>query len=132
GDECLNDFHWLAERVVVLVHADLPRVPARVLALYLDVLAGGVGAWSEGEAHEFRVVFPPATESEIAWLTNRESARVDLTRADLLLVGNALNEVCNGVHIDDSEFFARLGASRDEVRVLLRRVKQRLGEDAES
>jgi hypothetical protein len=47
----------------------------------------------------------------------------ELTRADLLLINNALNEVCNGVHIEDAEFQTRLGASREEARKLLQRLQ---------
>ena len=38
-----------------------------------------------------------------------EDPRVELSLAELLLVKNA-NEVCNGIHLDDSEFATRLGA----------------------
>lgn len=41
---------------------------------------------------------------------------------ELLVLGNALNEVCNGVHIDDFEFGARIGTDREKARALLRRV----------
>jgi len=53
-----------------------------------------------------------------------------LTRDHLLLINNALNEVCNGVHIDDFEFETRLGFSRGDARQLLRRVSERLREIA--
>ena len=47
---------------------------------------------------------------------------VDASKAELLLINNALNEVCNGVGIEDKEFSTRLGFSRDEARRLLRLV----------
>ncbi len=50
----------------------------------------------------------------------------DWTRVDLLLIKNALNEVCNGVDIEDFEFQTRLGASREDARELLRRIHDRL------
>ncbi len=37
---------------------------------------------------------------------------VSLTRDELGGISNALNEVCNGVHIDDAEFQTRLGVTR--------------------
>jgi hypothetical protein len=51
----------------------------------------------------------------------RSSATVTLSAHELVLVSNALNEVCNGVPDldDDSEFATRLGATRDEGRRLL-------------
>jgi len=50
------------------------------------------------------------------------TAVLDLSEMELVLINNALNEVCNGVHIDDFEFSTRLGGSREEVRGLLGRV----------
>ena len=50
------------------------------------------------------------------------TARVVLGEDELRLIVNALNEVCNGVEIEDFEFFTRLGADRDEARALLAAV----------
>jgi hypothetical protein len=47
------------------------------------------------------------------------TVRLVATEAELALVANALNEVCNGVHISDPEFATRLGAQRDVARALL-------------
>ena len=51
--------------------------------------------------------------------TTRGRFLLDASESEVLLINNALNEVCNGVHIDDAEFSTRLGASRDEARRLL-------------
>jgi hypothetical protein len=45
-----------------------------------------------------------------------------MTQAELALINNALNEVTNGLHIEDWEFETRLGASREEARSLLSEV----------
>lgn len=52
------------------------------------------------------------------------SVTVNLSRAELELINNALNEVCNGVSdLDhDGEFATRLGQSREEARLLLAEV----------
>ncbi len=42
------------------------------------------------------------------------------SESELVLLNNALNEVCNGIHIDDPEFATRIGASRSEAQRLLR------------
>ena len=47
---------------------------------------------------------------------------IRLNRTELSLVNNALNEVANGIEIDDSEFRTRLGESRADVRQLLAEV----------
>ena len=51
---------------------------------------------------------------------------LDVSEPELLLLNNALNEVCNGVHLDEVEFSTRLGVSRDEARRLLRLVNAAL------
>ena len=45
---------------------------------------------------------------------------VELSTLELLILNNALNEICNGVDI--SAFETRLGASRAEVTELLREI----------
>ena len=55
-----------------------------------------------------------------------EEFNVQFSLDELLVVSNALNEVCNG--IDVPEFHARIGASPDEAQRLL----ERLGEIIES
>ena len=47
---------------------------------------------------------------------------IQLTKEELGLIGNAINEVCNGVHIPDWEFQTRLGHTKDEARVLLDQI----------
>jgi hypothetical protein len=47
------------------------------------------------------------------------TVRLVFGEEELALVANALNEVCNGVEIEDFEFFTRLGADREEARELL-------------
>jgi hypothetical protein len=48
-----------------------------------------------------------------------EGITIRLSKSELGLVNNALNEVANGVEIADSEFQTRLGESRSDVRQLL-------------
>lgn len=57
-------------------------------------------------------------------LAGHGKATVRLSSDELTLLNNALNEVCNGVAIEDAEFATRLGASREEARVLLTEVGQ--------
>ena len=47
-------------------------------------------------------------------------ATVVLTEEELLIVNNAVNEVCNA--LDVAEFSTRMGASMDEARSLLRQI----------
>jgi len=54
------------------------------------------------------------------------SASLQLTKDELLLLNNALNEVCNGVHElgHDGEFQTRLGTTRHRAREILREISQ--------
>lgn len=51
--------------------------------------------------------------------SDADAVSISLTKAELALINNALNEVTNGGHIEDWEFETRLGASREEARSLL-------------
>ena len=51
-------------------------------------------------------------------------ATVSFTADELLMINNALNEVCNGVDFADDEFRTRLGFPREQVRQLLARVSE--------
>jgi hypothetical protein len=46
-----------------------------------------------------------------------------LKRDELIAINNALNEVCNGINIADSEFKTRLGIRRKELGRLLEEVR---------
>ncbi|MGP0068673.1 MAG: hypothetical protein ACLQGP_34365 [Isosphaeraceae bacterium] len=55
--------------------------------------------------------------------------RLDLSREELILVSNALNEVCNGIDFTDDEFHTRIGGSREKALRVLRRIAATLGGD---
>ena len=57
---------------------------------------------------------------------------VGLPRSDLYIIKNALNEICNGVHLDEWDFETRMGVNRAEARSLLARVSAALGRKAGS
>ena len=44
---------------------------------------------------------------------------LQLTRDEAIVLNNALNEVCNGVHLSDAEFSTRLGVERSAALELL-------------
>lgn len=49
----------------------------------------------------------------------RDSAELNITESELLILNAALNEVCNG--IDIAEFETRIGSEKEEVAVLLKK-----------
>jgi hypothetical protein len=46
---------------------------------------------------------------------------VELTEHELIIVNNALNEVCNGIALE-GEFSTRMGCSLEEARNLLAKI----------
>jgi hypothetical protein len=51
-----------------------------------------------------------------------ESTPVALTRDELVIINNALNEVCNGLAFEDAEFQTRIGYSRAMALDVLKKV----------
>ena len=58
--------------------------------------------------------------------TARHTANVDLSRDELEILNNALNEVCHGLDIE--EFSTRMGADKAEVLKLLHRISEALAQ----
>jgi hypothetical protein len=52
------------------------------------------------------------------------------THEELVIINNALNEVCHGVSFDDSEFQTRIGYPREKAQNLLKKVAKALGRKA--
>lgn len=44
------------------------------------------------------------------------------TREELVVLNNALNEVCNGLPLSDVEFETRIGYSREIARKVLKKI----------
>jgi len=54
---------------------------------------------------------------------------MDFTRDELVWINNALNNVLGGPQaIEEWEFHSLMGGTQDEVRALLRKVNDRVGE----
>lgn len=47
--------------------------------------------------------------------------KVELTKDELQIINNALNEVCNGIELE-GEFETRMGCSVEEARAILRKI----------
>ena len=54
--------------------------------------------------------------------------RPAFTHDELVVINNALNEVCHGLSFDDDEFQTRIGYSRAMAQNLLKKVAKALGE----
>ena len=46
---------------------------------------------------------------------------VELTKSELLIINNALNEVCNGIELE-GEFDTRMGCSVEQARAVLAKI----------
>lgn len=57
---------------------------------------------------------------------NASSQPPAFTRDELVVINNALNEVCNGLAFDDDEFQTRIGFSREKARHVLAKVARAL------
>lgn len=59
----------------------------------------------------------------------RRSMKVELTKDELGIINNALNEVCNGIGLE-GEFDTRMGCTVEEARELLAKIRTLLsGQD---
>ena len=54
---------------------------------------------------------------------------VTFTHGELVLLNNALNEVCNGIAMDDDAFQTRLGIDRKNARTVLADLRRLLDEN---
>jgi hypothetical protein len=59
---------------------------------------------------------------QIAMSRSSQEISCSFSRQELIWINNALNEVCNGIDIEESEFVTRLGGNRNELVELLRRI----------
>jgi hypothetical protein len=67
-EDCLRDLHWIAQRRVILVHADLPALSSDDWLTYVDILAHAVVDWRHDArhvGHELTVVFPQAAAAAV-------------------------------------------------------------------
>jgi hypothetical protein len=57
---------------------------------------------------------------------NTPPTPVAFTRDELVVINNALNEVCHGLPIDDDEFQTRIGYPRTTAQNLLKKIAHAL------
>jgi hypothetical protein len=89
----------------------------------LDIARGRLTAGDRLQTHIVARVPPRTAMTPNHSNAAKGRAHVELDESELLILSNALNEVCHGLAIDHVEFPARIGATRDEARALLTRVR---------
>jgi hypothetical protein len=56
----------------------------------------------------------------------KDSLPPTFTHEELVIINNALNEICNGLPLGDDEFQTRIGYSREQTRKVLGKVAKAL------
>ena len=59
-------------------------------------------------------------------LDKKAAPPVSFTHEELVIINNALNEVCNGLSFGDDEFQTRIGYAREQARKVLSKVSKAL------
>ena len=63
--ECLQDFYWIREQLIVIIHSELPRISDESLGIYLNILLDSISCWGPQERHKLEVVFPRSAAEKI-------------------------------------------------------------------
>ncbi|HEX8399274.1 MAG TPA: hypothetical protein VF644_17700 [Pyrinomonadaceae bacterium] len=48
---------------------------------------------------------------------------ISLTKEEIRIIHQTLNEVCNGIHFEESEFETRIGTDRDSARKMMSKLE---------
>jgi hypothetical protein len=64
--DCLRDFHWIDRKKIMIIHEELPKLPAEDLKIYLEILRDAVSDWKPEEVHCLEVVFNDSARTHIA------------------------------------------------------------------
>ncbi len=52
-----------------------------------------------------------------------------ISKEEIRIIHQSLNEICNGLHFEDSEFETRVGATKSECRKLMLKLESIYNED---
>ncbi len=72
-DECLRDLSWLPQRRIIILHLDLPALPATEAITYLELLTSCIRDWKPEDCHELLAVFPRMVRPVIEDLSARSA-----------------------------------------------------------
>ncbi|SEA84294.1 Barstar (barnase inhibitor) [Thiothrix caldifontis] len=70
--DCLRDFHWIDEYLVIIVHEDLPTLSEEELRIYLHLLADACLDWKIDEEHKLEIVFPESVRCKVEHLLSAD------------------------------------------------------------
>ncbi|MDO8610232.1 MAG: barstar family protein [bacterium] len=64
--DLLNDFHWIKQKEIILLHEDLPSMKdGEDMKTYINILNDAALSWKPNEAHRFLVIFPENSRETI-------------------------------------------------------------------
>jgi RNAse (barnase) inhibitor barstar len=69
--ECLRDLSWMNEKVVMIIHKDLPLLTRKERKTYLDILADACLFWKEHEIHDLEAIFTKELREDILNLAKK-------------------------------------------------------------
>ncbi len=68
--DCLRDFHWIKEKGIVLIHAEIPHIEEGKLKIYCEILNDAVQDWQRDDEHYLEVIFPKSSEYALVSMLN--------------------------------------------------------------
>ena len=57
--EVLRDFYWINEKIIIIEHQDISRIPTADLKTYLEIISIVGKFWEEYKSHEVLFLFSP-------------------------------------------------------------------------
>jgi RNAse (barnase) inhibitor barstar len=68
--DLLNDFHWICEKKIIIVHEGIPNLTKLDLLNYISIIYDAESGWKEGEEHSLEVYFPIHNKDKVEKLIN--------------------------------------------------------------
>lgn len=63
--EVLRDFYWINEKIIIIEHHDISRIPTVDLEIYLEIISDVRKFWEEDKGHEVFFLFSPTDMEKI-------------------------------------------------------------------
>lgn len=63
--EVLRDFYWINEKIIIIEHQDISRIPTADLKTYLEIISIVGKFWEEYKSHEVLFLFSPTDLEDI-------------------------------------------------------------------
>lgn len=63
--EVLRDFYWINEKIIIIEHQDISRIPTADLKTYLEIISIVGKFWEEYKSHEVLFIFSPTDLEDI-------------------------------------------------------------------